>query len=175
MNRPHTEPREERITLKIYREVVLNEVRQCAYVEGDIMAADDEHRKHQIFDITEDGNIDRVSRVLSLAIADCRELLYPYSATSKNGSDSYDNGFDEAAVIEIALNIPPTVSYDTVRLLKELIHEYAVACIMTDWLSITKAESAENWERKAEALRQKIHNTIQLRTKRMKRRLSPFN
>lgn len=67
------------VSLEFSRKALIYDISNCAYVEGDVMPADDEHSKHQVFDIAEDGNIDRVTRILDLAHAECVEMMYPYT------------------------------------------------------------------------------------------------
>ena len=50
-----------------------------SFVEGDIMQAEDEHARHQVFDIGQDGNVDRVTRILNLVHSECVEMLFPYT------------------------------------------------------------------------------------------------
>lgn len=67
------------VTLTFKRTELLYDAENYSFVEGDIMKADDEHARHQVFDIAAKGNIDRVTRVLNLAHAECVEMLFPYS------------------------------------------------------------------------------------------------
>ena len=67
------------VKMTFKREELLYDIRNNAYVEGDVMQAKTEHDRHQVQDIGEDGNIDRVTRVLDLAHAECAEALFPYT------------------------------------------------------------------------------------------------
>ena len=67
------------VKMTFKREELLYDIRNNAYVEGDVMQAQTEHDRHQVQDIGEDGNIDRVTRVLDLAHAECEEALFPYT------------------------------------------------------------------------------------------------
>lgn len=74
-----TVARTKTVKLTFKREELLYDIRNNAYVEGDVMQANTEHDRHQVQDIGEDGNIDRVTRVLDLAHAECAEALFPYT------------------------------------------------------------------------------------------------
>lgn len=74
-----TVARTKTVKLTFKREELLYDIRNNAYVEGDVMQANTEHDRHQVQDICEDGNIDRVTRVLDLAHAECAEALFPYT------------------------------------------------------------------------------------------------
>ena len=67
------------VKMTFKREELLYDIRNNAYVEGDVMLVKTEHDRHQVQDIGEDGNIDRVTRVLDLAPAECEEALFPYT------------------------------------------------------------------------------------------------
>ena len=67
------------VILTFKRKELLYDASNYSFVEADIMPQDTEHAKHQVFDIVQDGNIDRVTRILNLAHAECVELLYPYA------------------------------------------------------------------------------------------------
>ena len=53
------------VTLVFKREELLYDAENYSFVEGDIMQAEDEHARHQVFDIGQDGNVDRVTRILT--------------------------------------------------------------------------------------------------------------
>ena len=74
-----TVTRTKTVKMTFKREELLYDIRNNAYVEGDVMQAKTEHDRHQVQDIGEDGNIDRVTRLLDLAHAECEEALFPYT------------------------------------------------------------------------------------------------
>ncbi len=61
------------------REQLIYDIRNLAYVEGDIMPEAQQHERHTVQDIGEAGNIDRVTRILDLALSECSEWLYPFT------------------------------------------------------------------------------------------------
>ena len=67
------------VSLKFKRSELLYDCANLGYVHGDTMHTDDEHDRHQVMDIVEDGNVDRVTRILNLAMSEIREALYPYT------------------------------------------------------------------------------------------------
>jgi hypothetical protein len=162
------------VTLTFKRDEVLDDVKNYAFVEADIMQAEDEHQKHQVFDIGEDGNVDRVTRVMSLAVAEVTDMLYPFSVTHDVDDGEYVDDLTETAVYDITMRLPKEFSYDTVRLLEQLIHEYLICRIMEDWLSITKPSSQANWRAKLEDIEAKIHRALLWRKRPLRRKMSPF-
>lgn len=162
--------------LTFYRSEILYDVKNYAYVEADIRKTDDEHDRHQVFDIAEDGNIDRCTRVMNLAFAEAEEMLYPF--TKEQISDTEEQAFNdilrEPDTYTMRLKLPSKFSLTTLRLLRELLHEFIVIRVLSDWLSITYPEAAEVWLAKLEDLRERIKKALFARTGSVYRKLSPF-
>ena len=166
----NTQPQSCRMTF--LRAELLYDIGNLAYVEGDL-AGDDAHAAHQIFDVTQQGNVDRVTRILNLAFAACVEALYPYTKKEDDGTDRTDT-LSIPESYTITLTLPPGFSATTLDLLAELIHEYIVCRVMADWLSITKPDSQANWETKAAAARQRMQTALMSRRGNVRRRTKPF-
>ena len=161
------------VNLIFKRSEILYDVSNYSFIEGDIMKSDDEHLKHQVFDIGQKGNVDRVIRILSLAHAECVEMLFPYT-TRETSNIILDNILSEPEEYHITMCIPHNFSETTVELLKNLIHEYLVCRVLEDWMSITKPESQANWRDKLESIKRKIQLSLTSRGTVMRRRQSPF-
>ena len=162
------------VTLSFKRIEFIDDLKQNAYVAGDIMPGEDEHQKHQVFDIAEDGNVDRVTRILNLTMAEVRELLYPYTKNAVEDGESRVNDLVEVEQYDIGMTVPETFSKTTLTYLELLIHELATDCIMADWLSQTYPEEAKVWEDKAEKTREKIQDAKNKRIRRARRTMTPF-
>lgn len=163
------------VTLIFKRAEVLYDAENYSYVEGDIMKTDNEHAQHQVFDIGQEGNIDRVTRVLNLAHSECVEMLYPY--TKEDVPDEQEPLDDiliapEEYVVELIL--PDGFSITTVRLLEHLIHEYLVYRVLADWMSITNPGSQKNWEDKLANIKHRVQSALMSRRGRLRRKLKPF-
>lgn len=161
------------VNLIFKRSEILYDVSNYSFIEGDIMKSDDEHLKHQVFDIGQKGNVDRVIRILSLAHAECVEMLFPYT-NRETSNIILDNILSEPEEYHITMCIPNNFSETTVELLKNLIHEYLVCRVLEDWMSITKPESQANWREKLEAAKRKILVSLTSRGKVLRRKQSPF-
>lgn len=169
------EPKHKEATLTFKRAELIYDASNYSFVEADIMPEGDECRRHQVFDIGQAGNVDRVTRVLNTAHAECVEMLYPYTKEEiPDEQEALDDVQKEPETYEIKLTLPETFSLTTLRLLEELIHEYLVCRVLADWMSITNPESEANWQRKFTTLREKIRTALVSRTKMIRRKLSPF-
>lgn len=163
------------VTLTFKRTELIYDAENYSFVEGDIMKADDEHARHQVFDIGQSGNIDRVTRVLNLAHAECVEMLYPYTKQEiPDEQEALDNVLDAPEAYHIVLNLPIGFSLSTVQLLKHLVHEYLVCRVLADWMSITNPSSQANWEEKFKAMKSRIQTSLVSRIGKVKRKLKPF-
>jgi hypothetical protein len=165
------------VTLKFIREQLLYDIRNIAYVESDVMPGDNDHSRHQVADIGEDGNVDRVTRIMDLAFAAVTELLYPYTKSSVGEKEERTDEFKESEVYVIDLLVPDDFSKTTVDYLTRLIHEFVVYRVLADWMGIANlgnSESAANWEAKASSLADEIDSTLHARMRRVRRTLSPF-
>lgn len=161
------------VTLTFKRDELLYDIKNMGFVEGDTKKVDSEHERHQVMDVGEDGNVDRVTRVLDLTFSECVELCYPYSKKAVAEDMAKDDTLTEGDYVMV-LTLPDTFSETTVDLIKNSIHELMVCRALADWMSITKKEAAADWEKKAEAARTTVWSKINGRVGRVRRKLNPF-
>jgi len=162
------------LALHFKREELLYDIANIAYVEGDVMQTDDEHQRHQVFDICEDGNINRVTRVLNLAFAHCAELCRPLS---KRPAMPYVDATDTLTATDVYvmdLRVPEKFSYTTHRLMEHLIHEIMCYKVLADWLSITAPGAEAKWLAKIEELESQLKEAVNANGGRTRRPLSPW-
>lgn len=158
--------------LVFWRKHLLYDIRNIAYVEGHILETDNEHLRHTIQDVGEVGNVDRVTRMLDLAHAKCKELLHPY--TKHKVYRPLENELRERKVYGIILSLPQDFSQTTLDLLERLIHEYMVNRAVADWMSITNQAKVETWAAKAAAMEGEIRSCMNTRMSRVRIRTHPF-
>lgn len=166
--------RTKEVTLVFLRDQLLYDARNMAFVEGDILPEEAEDARHQLIDIGEDGNVDRVTRVLDLVMAHCVELCYPYSKTAVVGGSALTDVLTESQAYTLTLLLPDDFSQTTVNLLERLIHELLVCRVLADWLSITNTQKAQVWELKALKAEEDIKGALNARMGRVRRPMSPF-
>lgn len=146
------------VILKFLRSQLLYDIKNYAYVEGDVMGEEKQHAQHILVEIGEEGNVDRVSRILAVVHTAVIELLYPYTKQEPIEEVIDDCLFAPDEYI-IELSVPTKMSRTTIHMLSRLIHEYMVYRVMADWLSITNPDAATNWLSKAERTEQEIKIT----------------
>ena len=188
------------VKMTFKRDELLYDIRNNAYVEGDVMQAKTEHDRHQVQDIGEDGNIDRVTRLLDLAHAECEEALFPYTKEDVEQETEMDDtptyveptADAEGTVADpevftddttaskptgdyvIRLLVPDEYSKTTVRLIVRYIHEYMVCRVLSDWMSITNPPAAANWKAKQDEALEGMREAVNFRTGRVRRTQTPF-
>lgn len=163
------------VTLTFKRSELLYDVENYSFVEGDIMETDNEHARHQVFDIGQDGNVNRVTRVLNLTYSECVEMLYPYTKEEiPDDQETIDDVLEAPEEYHIVLTLPEDFSLSTVKLLKHLIHEYLVCKVLADWMSITNPSSQASWEDKIMNLKMRIQTSLMSRKGKVRRKLKPF-
>lgn len=159
--------------LTFRREQLLYDVRNYAWIEGGVMETESNHTRHTVQDVGEEGNVDRVTRVLDLTVAKCREMLYPYTRKEVYRPELEDT-LRETPAYGIILNLPANFSQTTLCLLENLIHEYLVCKAVADWMSITNPAKAQIWDAKAEEAETGIRVNLNNRPGRTRRPLHPF-
>lgn len=144
------------IVIILKREQLIYDIENYCYIEGDIMAEDMQHSRHMVQDVGEEGNVDRVTRILELAHSDVVERLYPFTQHEIH-HPVVDDRLREKPVYGIFMNVPDTYSQTTLNLIGKLIHELMVCIAVADWMSITNPPKEETWRRKVEATLTRIN------------------
>lgn len=168
------ERRKKLVFLIFHRKDLLYDIENIAYVQGDVMKTNDEHDRHQVIDIGQDGNVDRVTRILNLAYQECVDFLYAYTKADVFKASSLDNTFGAPEHYKMRLLVPPDFSKGTVALLKNLIHEYMTCRVIEDWMSITNPQAQPIWKNKLEEIEEAIISCMNARGGRIRRTQTPF-
>lgn len=162
------------VVLIFNREDLLYDIGNYGYIEGSVSTdGTSDHRRHEIQDLTEEGNVDRITRVLDLAYTECVEMLYPFSRKGIHRRKLEDE-LKERKAYMIVLKVPKKFSQTTLDALEVLIHEYMVSRAVEDWLTITQPEKAPVWKAKLEKLQQAIKSKPRLSRGRYRIKQHPF-
>lgn len=161
-------------TLSFSREAIIYDIENYAYIVADSIIKDEEHAKHQVLDIAQEGNIDRVTRMVNIAFAKCVEMLYPYTKNECGQQEYYDNSLVGDDVLLMSLSLPEGFSRTTLDFVSKLIHEYIVYCVMADWLSLTYPALSAVWRAKQQEAEQDIRTRLNARCGRIRRTQTPF-
>ena len=150
------------VVVILKREELLYDIENYCYIEGEIMPEESQHSRHTVQDVGQEGNVDRVTRILDIAHSDVIERLYPFTQHEIR-HPVVDDRLREKPVYGIFMNVPESFSQTTLNLLGKLIHELMVCSAMADWMSIANPPKEETWKRKVEASLARI-NQVKGRT-----------
>lgn len=152
--------------LSFHREQLLYDIRNASFIEGSVIDPETpEHKRHMVQDVGEEGNVDRVSRILDLTVAKVKELLYTVTHY-KIDRISLDDKFKEQKVYGIILKVSEDFSQTTLNLLEQLIHELLVCEAVAEWMRLTNPGKAESWKQKAMETTDEIKRSINVRASR---------
>lgn len=162
------------IKLTFKRNELLYDIKNVAFVEGDVIPGGTENNRHQTIDIAEEGNIDRVTRILDLVFAEIVESLYILTKCDAEDGTIKDDTFTETDVYTANLNVPDDFSDTSAEYLEKLIHELLVAKVLGEWLAITYPTASEKWQIKASDIKDKILSTSRRTSQRARLKLHPW-
>lgn len=165
---------ERTVTLTFEREQLLYDVSNAAYVESDLIDEGGEHARHVTADITEAGNVDRITRIFDQVHAQAEESLYPYTRRYTSRDSILSDMLSESAGYVIELRVPEHFSDTTARLLQTLIHEWFVASALGGWLGMTNERASMKWLARAEELRKEVERGKNSHAGVLRRKLSTF-
>lgn len=162
------------IEIILYRKSLLYDISNIAYIVADSAPDLDEKTRSVITDICEEGNVDRVTRIMNRAYNDLLNRLYAYTKERVLEENKINDLFSESLEYKIQMMVPEDFSKTTVSALSEYLHEYIVDVVLVEWLSITKKDEVGIWQEKADAVLGRARSMINDRVGAIKRNLSVF-
>lgn len=160
--------------MRFKRDELLYDIRNAGYIVAHLLSDEEQHRKHLIEDIGEEGNVDRVIRMIELAWAEVTELLYRYTRVSVHDMEMIDDCNQIREEYCVYMRADTDYSRTTLRLLKNWVHEYIVASVMADWLTVIWAEQGAVWQQKAQAAKDGILEACVTKTGASERPMYPI-
>lgn len=137
------------MTVSILSREVIDDIRSAAWLESELHEDLSLHRRHEMADVCETGNIEKIWRVLGLCDAEIRMAIGRVLITSSDVVPANLIETPKAWEYSFAAGLRT----DTYRLIKELIHDYFVAMAMADRAAVIIPECASIWkERGRDAL-----------------------
>lgn len=128
---------------------VLDDIKSAAWLESELHPEIDLHRRHEMADICEPGNIEKVWRILGVCEAEARMALRRILLSRER--HRHQNDLVNPASRLFVIKDPAAAN--AVAFLKEKIHEYFVASVMADRSAVIIPEALRPWdERKKEAM-----------------------
>lgn len=163
-----------RAFVTLYRDELLYDIKNVAFVAGDVREEGETHATHQIQDIGEDGNVDRVTRMMDLAFAKCCMELHPWSRKDFDCGTERDDIHKERPYYRMELLVPVDFGEPALTYLTRLAHEYIVAWVLLDWMTIADPTAAEAWGAKADLALEEMKTALVGRLGRTRKSVTPF-
>ena len=155
-------------------ENLLYDIQNNAYIAGSLLEGpENAHKRTLIQDLCNEGNIDRVSRVLDKSMAKVKEELYPFTK-GKIDHAILQNRLVHKPAYGIVLHLPSDFSQTTLNLLEKEIHEFMVCSVLSDWLNHIAPENGVIWATKSDSAWEEICRLKNRRIGKIRRRLHPF-
>ena len=171
------EERNKVVKMTFLREELLFDIKDNAWVEGDVMPAEGDnvvHKKHQLQDICDDSNINRVNRLIELGMAECAEALSSLMKESVEDVTEVNDAHKDGGDFELVLAVPNDFPKTTIDVLVTYIHEYIVSRVLADRMRTMYPAAAANWEEKKETTLANIKRKVNARVGRVRRTQTPF-
>ncbi|MCH5226063.1 MAG: hypothetical protein J1D77_08665 [Muribaculaceae bacterium] len=165
--------------MKLLKKALLYDIANMAYLIADT-GNDASHSLHRVRDICQEGNIDRVSRVLGIAYSNLLDVLRPIliSLPIDENRDHSKTPHDYLFLFRRdhchGYRLTPEVKLK----IKETTHEYMVCLVLADWLDVTFPEAADVWrfrfEQALESLQILVASVAEVSSASFKRKIFPF-
>ena len=163
--------------MKIKKQALLYDIANLAFVIADTGNTGN-HGLHRVTDICEDGNRDRVARMLGMAYAAVLAVLAPIAEPPALSPDhdytrrlhDYEIRFRKHCGGGGEKVLSPAKKLR----IKTLAHEYMVCATLADWLAFTFPEAAPVWKEKARGCLEALAETVAFTVTSFRRRVSPI-
>ena len=173
-----------KVMLELLKNEIVHDIKNTAYTYADSISSSvaDPHLIHNIYDVGEDGNRDRLARILDSAVEDCREMLYRYTKIEMLGggfdSDEWEECIgsptNEEEAYYLALRMPKGFSKTSVHTMMVYIHDYIVYQCLYEWMMIVYPDGADRFWALAEEKKQKIKDASNRSAVKARIALHPF-
>ena len=170
--------------IELQKSELIYDIRNTAYTYADSIrrGVADSHLIHNIYDVAEGGNRDKLARILDSTIEDCREVLYRFTKMEMLGSGFDSNEWEECIgsptndeeAYYLAMRMPNGFSSTSVHTMTVYIHDYIVNQALYEWLMVVYPEGADRFWALAEEKKEKIKNASNRSAVRARIRLHPF-
>lgn len=173
-----------RVMIELQKQELVYDIKNTAYAFADsqIKQDTDPHTLHNIFDVAEEGNRDKLARILDSAVEDCREMLYRYCKTDMNGGEFDSDEWEECVgspvndedAYYLLMVVPRGFSKTSIHTMTVYIHDYIVYQSLYEWTVLVYPDGAENFKLLAEEKKQKYKEAAIRNTGHVRIRLHPF-
>lgn len=173
-----------KVMIELQKKELVFDIRNtaAAYADSISSSVEDSHLIHNVYDVGEDGNRDKLARILDSAVEDCKELLYRFTKMEMLGSGFDSNEWEECIgsptneeeSYYLVMRMPNGFSQTSVHTMTVYIHDYIVNQCLYEWLMIVYPEGADRFWSLAEEKKQKMKGASNRSAVRARITLHPF-
>lgn len=173
-----------KVIIELLKRELVFDIKNTAAVYADSISSSvaDSHSIHNIYDIGEDGNLDKLARILDSAVEDCREMLYRFCKVDMHRGGFDTNEWEECIgspandeeAYYLVMVMPRGFSATSVHTLAVYIHDFIVYQSLYEWMILVYPDGAEQFQMLAEEKKQKYMNASIRTTGHTRIRLHPF-
>lgn len=170
--------------VELQKEELVFDIKNTAYIFADSYVNPDVDIRQlkNAFDIGEEGNRDKLARILDSTVEDCREMLFRFAKHEMVGGAFESNEWEECIgsptndeeAYYLAMLIPNGFSHTSLHSMAVYIHDYIVNEALYEWMMLILPEAADRFWALAEDKKQKIKDASNRSTGRSRIRLHPF-
>lgn len=173
-----------KVMIELQKKELVFDIRNtaAAYADSISSSVEDSYSIHNIYDVGEDGNRDKLARILDSAVEDCKEMLFRYTKMEMlcGGFDSNEweecigSPTNEEDAYYLAMRMPQGFSKTSVHTMTVYLHDYIVNQCLYEWLMIVYPDGADRFWALAEDKKKKIKDASNRSAVRARIRLHPF-
>lgn len=173
-----------KVMIELRKDELVFDIKNTAYTFADSVSNEvgDLHGIHNVYDVGEDGNRDKLARILDSAVEDCNETLYRFTKMEMAGGGFDSNEWEECVgapcndeeAYYLAMRMPRGFSATSVHTMTVYAHDYIVYQCLYEWLMIVFPSGADRFWALAEEKKQKMKDASNRSAVRSRIRLHPF-
>lgn len=145
---------EQKLNMKLLTSEILADIKAAAFLESELHPELDLHRRHEMADICEAPNVERVWRLIALHASEVRVLLmrlsrpggHDHRPCKKPGAERFpaqDNILETPGILRF--QVPWHIADDVKSFLKEKAHDYILSRVMADRCAVIIPTAAPHW------------------------------
>lgn len=152
------------VDLIFHREQLTNDIRNTAYIVARSLSEKEGNIGSDttwLTDICEDGNIERVTRMLNLAYRKLEGDLHTFTKHPSEYATILDDTYGEPEHYSMCMHVPDDFTKNSVYLIKNLIHEILTYGVVREWCDLTHHSEGMAWlDDKITSLHDELNKSI---------------
>lgn len=160
-----------RALIELEKKELVYDIKNTAFIFAHSLPGDiSDQVKHNVYEIGEDGNRDKLARMLDEAVEDCREMLFTLTRRHAAGHEPmYESDAWEECVgapgndmdsYYINMVFPFLASRTALHTLGVYVHNYIVNTVLYNWMLLAYPSGTESFSVKTAELQEKIRKAV---------------